>query len=96
MYSHLAYSANTCLFSIVSYTDFKRWKYEAKFKSDFVHYIKNWNLFSCKDQIKFRSWKGLLKFKNVLQIFTVPNIDFISSLVINTFDWFSLNPIIFR
>ena len=77
MYSHLAYSANTCLFSIASYTDFKRGKFEAKFKGDCVHYMKIWSLVSCKNQVKLKSWKGSLKFKNVLKIFTVPNIDFI-------------------
>ena len=40
MYSHLAYSANTCLFSIASYTDFKPWKFEAKFKGVCVHEMK--------------------------------------------------------
>ena len=40
MYSHLTYSANTRLFRIASYTDFKRWKFEAKFKGDCAHYMK--------------------------------------------------------
>ena len=83
-------------FSIASYSDFKCWKFEATFKGDSVHYMKIWNLVLCKNQVKLRSRKGLLKLKNVLQIFTVPNIDFISSLDINTFNSFSLNPIILR
>ena len=49
------------------------------------------NVASCKSQLNLKS----LKFKIVLNFFTVPDIDFISSLDINTFDSFSLNTIIF-
>ena len=52
------------------------------------------NVALCKNQLKLKSVKGSLKFKKVTN--TVPDIDFISSLGINTFNPFSLNPIIFR
>ena len=49
-------------------------------------------------EIEDSDWKskGLLKLIRVSQIFNVPDIDFISSLDINTFDLFPLNPIILR
>ena len=53
------------------------------------------NVALCKNQLKLKLVKGSLNFKKS-QIFTVPDIDFISSLGINTFNPFSLNPIIFR
>ena len=53
------------------------------------------NVALCKNQLKLKSVKGSLNFKKS-QIFTVPDKDFISSLGINTFNPFSLNPIIFR
>ena len=49
-------------------------------------------------EIEDSDWKskGLLKLIRVSQIFNVPDIDFISSLDINTFDLFPLNSIILR
>ena len=41
------------------------------------------NVASRKNQLKLKSLKGSLKLENVLHIFTVPDIDFISSLDIN-------------
>ena len=45
---------------------------------------------------EFQALKGSLKLKNVLQILTVPEIDFICSFLVKVFDSLSSNPINFR
>ena len=45
---------------------------------------------------EFQELKGSLKLKIVLQILTVPEIDFICSFRVKDFDSLSSNPIIFR
>ena len=45
---------------------------------------------------EFQELKGSLKLKNVLQILTVPEINFIFSFLVKVFDSLSSNPIIFR
>ena len=52
---------------------------------------------SCnRKPLEFQELKGSLKLRNVLQILTVPQIDFICSFLVKVFDSLLSNPIIFR